>query len=179
MEQKEHTVNQITIPKTTKTVFVFPSYISNGHWAVKKSKVKNADLFSSESVARLYLKKGADFRINDSDNVTATINANIIDPVQYSATPYFTEIENKLCRFFVNATTGELTLFNCEYLTLLGLNHANAVLWGSHPHTCFRDTQKAKDMHCLLMPVRFEAQKLTVFQATLRALSEETAQTVA
>lgn len=172
-------MNQITIPKTTKTVFVFPSYISDGHWAIRKSKVKNADLFSSESVARLYLKKGADFRINDSDNATNAINTGIVNPVLYSATEYLSDASGTLCRFFVNAVTGEPTLFDCEYLTLLELNHAHATLWGSGPLTCFRDTQEAEDMQFLLMPVRFKAQKLTVFQATLRALIEETAQTVA
>lgn len=160
----------ITIPKNTPSTYLFPSYVSDGHWAVKKSKIKDRAIFEAESLVMTYFKKSTIVQVKDNDDAIHQINNSIGDAVLYSATRYFEEAKGVLYRFFVNTITGELVQFNQDYLAVLGLDHSNAVLWSSGPNNAFRDSQEASDMTLLIMPVKFKAIGLTVFQATLRKL---------
>jgi len=160
----------ITIPKNTLNVRLFPSYVSNDHWVIKKSKIKDAALFETETLATTYFKKSAIFRAKDNDDAIHRINNDIGEASLWSATRYFEGDDGALCRFFVNTITGDLAQFNRDYLAMLGLDHADAILWSSGPKNAFRDSQEAADMTLLIMPRLFEAKGLTVFQATLRKL---------
>jgi hypothetical protein len=155
----------ITIPKTLMNVYLFPSFISNGHWAVKKSRVNCAAIFETEAVAKTYFKKNAIVRAKPDDAATNQINTSIGEAALWSATRYIETTEQGLHRFFINSVTGELAQFDCAYLKLFGLDNNDAVLWGSNPNNAFRDTQKASDMTLLIMPIKFESKNLTVFQA--------------
>ena len=160
----------ITIPKNTLNVHLFPSYVSNGHWAIKKSKIKDAALFETETLAATYFKKDAIVQKKDNDAAIHRINNTIGEASLWSATRYLEESKGIQYRFFVNAVTGELVQFNRDYIATLGLDHSDAVLWSSGPGNAFRDSQEASDMTLLIMPVKFEAKELTVFQATLQKL---------
>lgn len=150
-------------------VILFPGYLSNGHWAIKKTRIANADLFATQASAEAYFPKRYTVRAFDSDQAIMSINNKIDAPELYTATRYLESDSRGTFRFFVNATTGELVQFDCAYLKLLQLDHIEARLFGN-ANVAFRDTQDAEDMTILIMPVKFEKSHLTVFQATLRAL---------
>lgn len=172
-------MNLITLPKNLKPfrITLFPDYISDGHWAIKKSVLKNAAFFTSVETTKAYFPK-ATVTQNESNIAIEQVNTNIgPSPDYFTATKYLESNDKRMYRFFVNAITGALTQFDCDYLklfTLKGfpLDSQNGALWGSAKGAC-RDTHNAEDMTFLILPVRFEEQDLTVFQATVRALAEK------
>ncbi len=44
------------------SIFLYPSYVSNGHWAVAKARLTNAPLFADETSVKAYLKGKPDIR---------------------------------------------------------------------------------------------------------------------
>lgn len=148
-------------------IILFPGYLSNGQWAIKKTRLSNADLLATQASAEAYFPKRYTVRAFESDQAVLRINSQIDAPELYTATRYLESDSRGTFRFFVNATTRELVQFDCSYLKLLQLDHNDARLFGN-ANLAFRDTQDAEDMTVLLMPVEFEKSYLTVFQATLR-----------
>lgn len=164
---------QIKVPAhlgSLGNIILFPSYLSNGHWAIKKTRLSNASLFATQASAKAYFPKHYTVNANDSDQAVLSINSQIDAPELYTATRYLESDRRDTFRFFVNATTRELVQFNCSYLKLLQLDHNDARLFGN-ANRAFRDTQDAEDMTVLIMPVKFEKSYLTVFQATLQELA--------
>lgn len=151
-------------------IVLFPSYLSNGCWAIKKTRISNVSLFATQASAEAYFPKRYTVIENVSDQVVISINSKIDAPELYTATRYLESDSRGTFRFFVNATTGALVQFDCAYLKLLGLDRTEARLFGNQ-QGAFRDTQDAENMTVLLMPVKFEQSNLTVFQATLQELA--------
>lgn len=166
--------HQIKVPANLgplAAINLFPGYLSTGHWALKKEAISNAEVFASEASAKAYFPARYIFRAYPDDSVVEQINQKIVQPQLYTATPYLQDMGGKgIVRFFVNAVSGELAAFDCAHLKLLGLDGNEAGLWGQGPKSAFRDTQEAEDMQRLIMPKLIERAKLTVFQATLKAL---------
>lgn len=152
-------------------IVLFPGYVSNGHWAIKKTRVSNAVVFSTQEIAESYFPSRYIVRSSESDGAIQSINSKIESPQLYTATRYVESKNRGSFRFFANAETGELAQFDCAYLKLLGLDHVDARLFGS-AEGAFRDTQESKNMTILLMQVKFEKSHLMVFQATLKALEQ-------
>lgn len=149
------------LERTTHITY-FPDYISNGYWAVKKSSLVNAPIFSSLQTTQAYWPK-YEIGEKDSNNLIQQINDCIKDPHKLVATRYVETRGKEEFRFFTDTVTNELTQFNRDYLALFGLDQEGAELWGSIGNAC-RDAYQAADITFLIMPVTFDEKQLTVLR---------------
>ena len=77
-----------------QTVSLFPSYVSNGHWAVAKARLTSAPLFADETSVKAYLKGKRDIRTQIEDERIHHINKDIQAPKKYTATKFVQILES-------------------------------------------------------------------------------------
>ena len=141
-------------------ISLFPDYVSNGHWAVKRTALKNAGCFATLATVQVYWPK---YQVveKDSDEAIDAINRRIEDPHKLVALRYVETDGGEDYRFFLDTTTHQLAQFNRGYLALFGLDRAGVELWGSTEGAC-RDTCDADSMTLLLMPRKFDVKGVGV-----------------
>jgi hypothetical protein len=167
--------------KLTKKLFAFhsslyvsPTWISNGHFAVKRAIVDNAALFTTEAAALATVGKGVRFTERDTDEifrswVDATRTA-------WTVTEFLYDSGAKRCRI-VQSGAGVIALLDVEYCELLDIGPGdtiyNGTVDGSGP---FLDGDTGENLTCILMPFgasqecqsaldRITAQPVTLAQA--------------
>lgn len=144
-----------------------PSYLSNECWALAKTRLLNAGVFSTVDSATSYFPKSAIIKEITDDEIQK-INTCITDPQQYTATHYCESANNGEFRFFVHTVSGDLVQFDRKSLALLKLDREDAILWGhSSGKGAFRDTQEASEMTLLLAPRLFDGRRITVDDADM------------
>lgn len=95
-------------------------------------------------------------------------------PKQYTATKFVQIVGSTEYRIFQCKETGELTMFNRDYLALFLLDQADGVLWGSLPTSAFRDTEDAEDMSVIVMPSRMDlAHVESIFGKAIETFTKE------
>lgn len=157
------------------SIHLFPSYVSNGHWAVAKARLTNAPLFADETSVEAYLKGKPHIRTQIADETIHQINTSIQAPKKYTATKFVQEIGKTECRIFRCAETGDLAQFDRSYLALFQLDQVDSVLWGTSNKTTFRDTEDAEDMSFLVMPARMDLAYITsIFGKAIETFTKET-----
>ena len=133
------------------TLYISPSWISNGHFAVKRGIVENAALFTTEETALATVGKSVRFTERDTDDVFKSW----IDATRtaWSVTNFLYEFASKTCRV-VQSATGVIALIDRDYCDLLaiGAGHTiyNGQIDGSGP---FADGDTGEDLTWILMPV--------------------------
>lgn len=159
-----------------QTVSLFPSYVSNGHWAVAKARLTNAPLFADETSVEAYLKGKSHIRTQTVDDQIHSINKAIDAPKKYTATKFVQEVGKTECRIFRCSDTGDLAQFDRSYLALFLLDQVDSVLWGTSDKTTFRDTEDAEDMSLLIMPTRMDLASITsIFGKAIETFTKESA----
>lgn len=159
-----------------QTVYLFPSYVSNGHWAVAKARLTNAPLFADESSVTAYLKGKPTIRTQIADDSNHQINKAIQAPKKYTATKFVQEVGKTEYRIFRCSDTGDLAQFDRSYLALFLLDQVDSVLWGTSDKTTFRDTEDAEDMSLLIMPARMDLASITsIFGKAIETFTKESA----
>lgn len=159
-----------------QTVSLFPSYVSNGHWAVAKARLTNAPLFADETSVKAYLKGKPDIRTKIADDCIHQINKSIQAPKKYTATKFVEVLDRSEYRIFRCVDTGDLAQFDRSYLALFELDQVDSVLWGSSPTTTFRDTEDAEDMSLIVMPARMDLAHVTsIFGKAIETFTKEQA----
>jgi hypothetical protein len=167
--------------KLSKKYFTFhsslnlsPSWVSNGHFAVKRTTVDNVALFATEATALATVGKGVRFIERDTDDVFQSW----IDATRtaWYVTDFLYESAGKTCRV-VQSDTGVIALIDRDYCDLLaiGAGHTifNGKVDGSGP---FADGDTGEDLTWILMPAggskecqsaldRMTAQPVTLAQA--------------
>lgn len=168
---KHHTITKAFGKR--ETIYLFPDYISNETIAVYKGVISNRVMVDQEATAKEFFGgKKAHIITRETNDPILRINTNITEPRLHTATKFFIETRKQdMTRFFIDAVTGRLIPFNCASLDQLGLNTADARLFGNG-YGAYRDTQEANEMTMLIMPVKWEESDATVFQATLMKLEE-------
>ena len=158
-----------------KTVYLFPSYVSNGHWAIAKARLTNAPLFADETSVKAYLKGKPDIRTQIADDHIHQINTSIQAPKKYTATKFVQEVGKTEYRIFRCAETGGLAQFDRSYLALFELDQVDSVLWGTSDKTAFRDTEDAEDMSLIVMLARMDLASITsIFGKAIETFTKET-----
>lgn len=158
-----------------QTVYLFPSYVSNGHWAIAKARLTNAPLFADETSVKAYLKGKPHIRTQIADDRIHQINTSIQAPKKYTATKFVQEVGKTEYRIFRCAETGDLAQFDRSYLALFELDQVDSVLWGTSDKTTFRNTEAAEDMSFLVMPVRMDFAHVTsIFGKAIETFTKET-----
>ena len=158
-----------------QTVYLFPSYVSNGHWAIAKARLTNAPLFADETSVEAYLKGKLHIRTQIADDYIHQINTSIQAPKKYTATKFVQEVGKTECRIFRCAETGDLAQFNRSYLALFELDQVDSVLWGTSDKSTFRDTEDAEDMSLIVMPARMDFAHVTsIFGKAIETFTKET-----
>lgn len=159
-----------------QTVSLFPSYVSNGHWAVAKARLTNAPLFADETSVEAYLKSKPTIRTQIADDRIHQINKAIQAPKKYTATKFVQVLDRSEYRIFRCVDTGDLAQFDRSYLALFKLDQVDSVLWGSSPTTTFRDTEDAEDMSLIVMPARMDLAHVTsIFGKAIETFTKEQA----
>lgn len=143
------------------SISLFPSYVSNGHWAIAKARLTNAPLFADETSVKAYLKGKPDIRTQIADDCIHQINKAIQAPKKYTATKFLQILKRSEYRIFRCSETGDLAQFDRSYLALFELDQVDSVLWGTSDKTTFRDTEVAEDMSFLVMPARMDLASIT------------------
>jgi len=144
--------------KLTKKLFAFhsslhvsPTWISNGHFAVKRTTVDNVALFTTEAAALATVGKGVRFTERDTDEVFQSW----VDATRtaWTVTEFLYDSGTKRCRI-VQSGAGVIALLDVEYCELLdiGPGHTiyNGTVDGSGP---FADGDTGADLTWILMPV--------------------------
>ena len=158
-----------------KTVSLFPSYVSDGAWAVAKARLTNAPLFADETSVKAYLKGKPHIRTQIADDRIHQINKSIQAPKKYTATKFVQEVGKIEYRIFRCMETGDLAQFDRGYLALFLLDQVDSVLWGTSDKTAFRDTEDAEDMSLIVMPARMDFASITsIFGKAIETFTKET-----
>lgn len=156
------------------SIHLFPSYVSNGHWAVAKARLTNAPLFADETSVKAYLKGKPHIRTQIADDSIHQINTAIQAPKKYTATKFVQEVDKTEYRIFRCVETGALAQFDRSYLALFLLDQVDSVLWGTSDKTTFRDTEDAEDMSFLVMPARMDLASITsIFGKAIETLKTQ------
>lgn len=156
-------------------ISLFPSYVSNGHWAIAKARLTNAPLFADETSVKAYLKGEPDIRTQIADDRIHQINTSIQAPKKYTATKFVQEVGKTEYRIFRCAETGDLAQFDRSYLALFELDQVDSVLWGTSDKPTFRDTEVAEDMSLIVMPARMDFAHVTsIFGKAIETFTKET-----
>ena len=157
-----------------QTVSLFPSYVSNGHWAVAKARLTNAPLFADETSVKAYLKGKPTIRTQIADDRIHQINKAIQAPKKYTATTFVQGVGKTEYRIFRCSDTGDLAQFDRSYLALFQLDQVVSVLWGTSNKTTFRDTEGTEDMSLLIMPARMDLAHVTsIFSKAIETFVKE------
>lgn len=157
------------------SISLFPSYVSNGYWAVAKARLTNAPLFADESSVKAYLKGKSLIHTQIADERIHQINTAIQAPKKYTATKFVQEVGKTEYRIFRCVETGALAQFDRSYLALFLLDQVDSVLWGTSDKTAFRDTEAAEDMSFLVMPARMDLASITsIFGKAIETFTKET-----
>ncbi len=143
------------------SIFLYPSYVSNGHWAVAKARLTNAPLFADETSVEAYLKGKPTIRTQIADDRIHQINKAIQAPKKYTATKFVQGVGKTEYCIFRCSDTGDLAQFDRSYLALFQLDQVDSVLWGTSDKTAFRDTEGTEDMSLLIMPARMDLASIT------------------
>lgn len=144
--------------KLTKKLFAFhssihvsPTWISNGHFAVKRSIVDNVALFTTEAAALATVGKGVHFTARDTDEIFRSWVDATRTP--WTVTEFLYDSGRKRCRI-VQSGAGVIALLDVEYCELLGIMPSriiyNGTVDGSGP---FADGDTGDDLTWILMPV--------------------------
>lgn len=158
------------------SIHLFPSYVSNGHWAVAKARLTNAPLFADETSVEAYLKGKPHIHTQIADERIHQINTSIQAPKKYTATKFVQVLDRSEYRIFRCVDTGDLAQFDRSYLALFELDQVDSVLWGSSPTTTFRDTEDAEDMSLIVMPARMDLAHVTsIFGKAIETFTKEQA----
>lgn len=156
------------------SISLFPSYVSNGHWVIAKSRLTNAPLFADETSVKAYLKGKPDIRTQIADDHIHQINKHIQAPKKYTATKFVQVLGRTEYRIFRCADTGDLAQFDRSYLALFELDQVDSVLWGTSDKTTFRDTDVAVNMSFLVMPARMDFAYITsIFGKAIEIFTKE------
>jgi len=159
------------------SIHLFPSYVSNGHWAVAKARLTNAPLFADETSVEAYLKGKPHIHTQIADERIHQINTSIQAPKKYTATKFVQVLGRVEYRIFRCAETGDLAQFDRSYLALFELDYVDSVLWGTSDKTTFRDTEDAEDMSLIVMPARMDLASITsIFGKAIETFTKEHAQ---
>ena len=133
------------------SIYVSPTWLSNGHFAVKRTTVDNVALFTTEATALATVGKGVRFTERDTDDVFQSW----IDATRtaWYVTDFLYESAGKTCRI-VQSGPGVIALIDREYCDLLGVGPGHTIyngkLDGSGP---FADGDTGEDLTWILMPV--------------------------
>lgn len=158
------------------SISLFPSYVSNGHWAIAKARLTNAPLFADETSVKAYLKGKPDIRTQITDDRIHQINTAIQAPKPYAATTFVQVLGGTEYRIYRCAETGDLAQFDRSYLALFELDQVDSVLWGTSDKTTFRDTEVAEDMTLMVMPARMDLASITsIFGKAIETFTKESA----
>ncbi len=156
------------------SIHLFPSYVSNGHWVIAKSRLTNAPLFADETSVKAYLKGKPDIRTQIADERIYQINTSIQAPKKYTATTFVQGVGKTEYRIFRCSDTGDLAQFDRSYLALFQLDQVVSVLWGTSDKTAFRDTEAAEDMTLVIMPARMDLASITsIFGKAIETFTKE------
>lgn len=156
------------------SIYLFPSYVSNGHWVIAKARLTNAPLFADETSVEAYLKGKPTIRTQIADEAIHQINMSIQAPKKYTATKFVQVLDRSEYRIFRCSETGDLAQFDRSYLALFELDQVDSVLWGSSPTTTFRDTEVAEDMSFLVIPARMDFAYITsIFGKAIETFTKE------
>lgn len=146
-------------------ISLFPSYVSNGHWAIARTRLSNAAMVQDSATAEAFFPKRYTVREVAEDKAIEQINSSIANPQAWTATRHLLDYGREgLHRLFVKEETGELALFYCGHLKLLELDSIDAVLWGTTGQAAFRDSVNAEDMTVLIMPRKFDVAELSALR---------------
>jgi hypothetical protein len=136
------------------------SWVSNGHWAVKKCCLLNASDFQDKQTAQAFLdanglKDYKDVDMRTDKDVKRLMLTNIPEAKRYERTEYLSDITKPQARIFQNHFF--CAAFNDNYVTALGVS----ALFGFG--SIFQNAQKAKDTTILLCQLKMaEAKSLTI-----------------
>jgi len=144
--------------KLTKKLFAFhsslyvsPSWISNGHFAVKRAIVDNAALFTTEATALATVGKGVRFTERDTDQVFQSW----VDATRtaWTVTAFLYDSNAKRCRI-IQSGSGVIALLDSDYCELLDIGPGdtiyNGTVDGSGP---FANGDTGDDLTWILMPI--------------------------
>jgi hypothetical protein len=123
--------------------------VSNGHWAIRRRAVRNADRFERRERAAEFLGYA------DVGPVTATFDesAKAGAPTPWARTEFLHQAwpESPRVRLYRNQHTGELAGLDERYVTLAG---SPETLWATDAASPFRDGARVDEADFLCMPVR-------------------------
>ena len=147
-------------------------FVSNGHWAVRTSRLANADLFAAnndDGEACRAAFPGVHVRPRaigfeaaaGAHPVVAWTTTHYLCSVPQLAGVYSTPSRTTLARILTNEA-GTLALLDSAYLAMVDMDKAGVTLYGA-PTGCapFRDADDLADATLLLMPI--SAKDLPVF----------------
>jgi hypothetical protein len=138
-------------------VALTPSWISNGHWAVRRNVVANREHFATrEAVCATFRATRATVREGPDQTLVKGVSGFAVHA--WHATDEVREVhtsrDHYSVRIFASENGTGVAGFNTEYLELFGMNTASAVLYGATPDRPFRDAKRFKWSAFVIMPVR-------------------------
>lgn len=136
---------------------LFPSWVSNGHWAIKRTRLSNAGVFISKASAQAYIGANDTVIAHDDDSLIDKILSTRLTTSCYTATRILVETGKKTARLFVDDVTGELAAFDAVYSSVFGVTR----LFGENGK-CFTDSPSLEDSTVVLMPVVLDSNALIV-----------------
>jgi hypothetical protein len=133
-------------------------WISNGHWSLHPSVVRNAALFASKETIAAF--------INAEDYEDWRMGPLVVDmvsvvertwvgrqPTAFRITQWHvTGSEGSVYRVASNAA-GVVAYFRADYLKLLGLESTGSTLYGIDRHAAFCDVESKADWRRIIMPI--------------------------
>lgn len=131
------------------SVRVSPGWITNGHWAIKRSRVANQALYANEELASLHVYKNTRSTKIDDKVVDAVVpDCKGFREFRCTDWVYVNTSINGECYLFMDKNKCP-ALFNREYIDTFGLKS----VYGNDKNKSFTDVPKRDQVTIVIMPI--------------------------
>jgi len=141
---------------TDPRVYLSPTWISNGHWAITRSAVENMPFFETEASARAFFGRKPHndhgfFTEKDTDSLFETLLKS--DRTAWTVTPFLHDNGAKTARIVVSGT-GAISVLELSYCDLLGIVPGSRVYTADPTGQSAFTASELSDTMWILMPFR-------------------------